>query len=124
MTLARSSRIVRTIPLLIAVSLVSLPAQADYGGGTGEPNAPYLIYTAEQMNEIGTNANDWDMHFKIMADIDLSVYTGTSFNIIGNSDSFRGVFDGNGKKISNFTYTSTDTYYYIGLFGYVSGVND
>jgi len=29
--------------------------QAQYGGGTGEPNDPYLIYTAEQMNEIGAN---------------------------------------------------------------------
>ncbi len=58
-----------------------------------------------------------------MADIDLSAYTGTSFNIIGSLyGSFRGVFDGNGKRISNFTYTSTDTNR-IGLFGYVSGEN-
>ena len=43
-----TSRILRTILLLIAVCFVSFPAHAKYGGGTGEPNDPYLIYTAEQ----------------------------------------------------------------------------
>ena len=90
-------------PFLVMLYFSGLPAQAQYGGGSGEPNDPYLIYTAEQMNAIGANPNDWDKHFKLMADIDLSAYTGTAFNIIG---SFRGVFDGNGHTISNFTYTS------------------
>ena len=78
-----TSRILRAIPLLIAVCLAGFPAQAQYGGGSGEPNDPYLIYTAEQMNEIGLHEEDWDKHFKLMADIDLSAYTGTDFNIIG-----------------------------------------
>ena len=46
-------------------------AQRKYGGGTGEPNDPYLIYTPEQMNAIGAEPNDWSKHFKLMADIDL-----------------------------------------------------
>jgi len=46
MTTARNPRITRTTPLLIAVCLVSIPTQAQYGGGTGELNDPYLIYTA------------------------------------------------------------------------------
>lgn len=52
--------------------------QRKYGGGTGEPNDPYLIYTAEQMNAIGAKPNDWDKHFKLMADIDL---IGTGNNV-------------------------------------------
>jgi hypothetical protein len=96
-----------------------------YGGGMGEPNAPYLIYTAEQMNAIGAEPNDWDKHFKLMADIDLSAYAGTDFNIVGywedprDNKPFTGVFEGNGHTISNFSYTSTDENY-IGLFGCVS----
>ncbi len=92
-----------------------------YGGGTGEPNDPYLIYTAGQMNAIGAEPNDWDKHFKLMADIDLSSYTGTNFYIIGTSydNPFMGVFDGNGHTISNYSYTSTNENY-IGLFGCVS----
>jgi len=87
--------------------------QAQYGGGTGEPSDPYLIYSAEQMNTIGLHEEDWDKHFKLMEDIDLSSYTGTDFNIIGY---FSGVFDGNGKKISNLSYTSDAESGYVGLF--------
>jgi hypothetical protein len=109
--------------LLIGVCVFSIPTQAKYGGGTGEPNDPYQVYTAEQMNAIGADPNDWDKHFKLMADIDLAAYTGTDFNIIGNQAfPFVGVFDGNGKKIFNFSYTSTGGGN-IGLFEYVSGAN-
>ncbi len=99
--------------LLVMLYFSCLTAQAQYGGGTGEPNDPYLIYTAEQMNAIGANADDWDKHFKLMADIDLSHYMGT-FNIIGILNPFTGVFDGNGKKITNLNHTN-------GLFKHVSG---
>lgn len=77
---------------LMCVLFLSWPAHAKYGGGTGEPNDPYLIYTAEQMNTIGADLDDWDKHFKLMADIDLSGYTGTDFNIIGigNRNAFTG----------------------------------
>ena len=117
-----------TIPLLVllAICFFALPAQAEYGGGTGEPNDPYLINTAEQMNAIGAEPNDWDKDFKLMADIDLSSFTGTAFNIIGyyisydDKKPFTGVFDGSGHTISNFSYTSTDRDY-IGLFGFVDG---
>lgn len=125
---ARNSQILRTIALLIAVCLVRMPAQAQYAGGSGAADDPYQIRTAEQMNAIGANPNDWDKHFKLMADIDLSAFTGTSFNIIGyyrewdDNKPFTGVFDGNGKRISNFSYTSADRNY-VGLFGYVNGWN-
>jgi hypothetical protein len=96
------------------------PPIPPYGGGSGEPNNPYLIYTPEQMNQIGLDPNDWAKHFKLMADLDLSCYTGTQFNRIGTSSSsyfsFTGTFDGNNHIISNFTYTSTTTDY-VGLFG-------
>ena len=112
------------VKLLLCVLLLALPAKAKYGGGTGEPNDPYLIYTAEQMNTIGAEPNDWDKHFRLMADIDLSSYTGTDFNIIGTGylPAFTGVFDGDGHTISNFTYTSTDSLC-IGIFGYIEGPN-
>jgi len=82
--------------------------QAKYGSGTGEPKDPYLIYTAEQMNAIGAESNDWDKHFKLMADIDFKDYGDSSFNLIGNdSQPFLGVFDGSGHSISNLTYAVT-----------------
>ena len=93
-----------------------------YSGGTGEPNDPYLIFTAEQMNAIGTEPKDWGKHFKLMADIELSGFDGKdgrpAFNAIGQYDwpegdwepvyyvpgpPFTGVFDGNGHTISHLT---------------------
>ena len=96
-----------TIPLLLLLTICfsALPAQTKYGGGTGEPNNPYLIYDANQMNAVGTNPGDWDKHFKLTANINLNSFTGTSFNIIGIDDynGFAGVFDGNNHTISNFS---------------------
>jgi len=108
------------IPIMAAVlcglSFFALPTQAQYGGGSGTADDPYLIFDANQMNAIGADSNDWDKHFKLMADIDLSSFTGTSFDITGTeSTPFTGVFDGNGHTISNFTYTSTGRRN-IGLF--------
>jgi hypothetical protein len=100
------------------------PIPNAYGGGSGEPNDPYLIYTAGQLNTIGLIPCDLDKNFKLMADIDLSGFTGTSFNIIGThwTSSFTGVFDGSDHTISNFTYNSTDKRYF-GIFGCVDDPN-
>jgi parallel beta-helix repeat protein len=104
-------------------------AKRKYGGGTGEPNNPYLIYTAEQMNQIGLHEEDWDKHFKLMEDIDLSAFAGEDFNIISYWRSwddykpFTGAFDGNGHIIANFTYTSEEDIENIGLFGYIADAN-
>ena len=124
----RISNLWGKITVLVVICCCSLSAQAKYGGGKGEPNDPYQIRDANHMQAIGADSNDWDKHFKLMADIDLSAYTGTQFNVIGywNSDvdyaAFTGVFDGNGHTISNFTYTSTGTETdCIGLFGFIGG---
>jgi len=99
-------------------------AQCKYGGGSGTADDPYQIWTAEQMNSIGGNPSDWDKHFKLMADIDLSGFTGMDFNIIGywrsysDNRPFTGVFDGNNRTIRNFIYETT-VKDYIGLLGYL-----
>ena len=112
------------ILLLLLTVIARSTALAKYGGGSGTFEDPYLIRDANHMQAIGADANDWDKHFKLMADIDLSGFTGTEFNIIGiyYFDPFSGVFEGNGHTVSNFTYTSTGTDH-VGLFGFVSGEN-
>jgi hypothetical protein len=82
--------------------------------GAGTQDDPYLIYTAEELNVIGLLPFEWDKQFRLISDIDLSQYVGTEFNIIGIPNPFSGVFDGNGKKITNLNHTN-------GLFVYVSG---
>ena len=97
----------------------------DFGCGT--ETEPYLIYEAIHMQIIGGSEYSWNRHFRLVADIDLSAYAGTNFNIIGaNPDSggtaFTGVFDGDGHTISNFTYDSNGVDD-IGLFGVVDDPN-
>ncbi|HUV41274.1 MAG TPA: GLUG motif-containing protein, partial [Sedimentisphaerales bacterium] len=99
--------------------------------GTGIEDQPYLVRTAEQLNLIGSLSCEWDKHFKLMADIDLSGYTGTEFNLIGYIDpynepddkAFTGIFDGNGYAISNFTYETDNDHVGAGLFCYINGPN-
>jgi hypothetical protein len=91
------------------------------GNGNGTGSDPCLVYTAAQMNAIGANSAIWNKYFKLMADIDMSAYTGTQYNIIGNgTTAFTGTFDGNGHIIRHLTYKTTGSIYwycYAGLFG-------
>jgi hypothetical protein len=97
--------------------------------GSGEPNDPFLVGTAEQLDRIGNDSRVWSKHFKLIADIDLSEYDGQAgrpmFRIIAQgdeSDVWTGVFDGNDHTISNFTY-KPDTSGHAGLFGCIDGPN-
>ncbi len=96
-----------------------------YGGGTGEPNDPYRIYTAEHLNELGAERDDYNKHFKLMADIDFAGYfydravIAPDMNDSGLQHEgipFTGVLDGNGRAISNLTI---EGHSYLGLFGYL-----
>jgi len=98
-------------------------AYGKYGGGNGLPEDPYQIWTPEQLNALGAESNDWDKHFKLMADVDLSGYWYEAALIAPDVDpcdpsfigtSFAGVFDGNGYAISNMTIHGGG---YLGLFG-------
>jgi hypothetical protein len=96
---------------------------SDFIGGSGSEAQPFVLYTAEELNLIGLFMSEWDKHFALMADIDLSTYTGMEFNVIGhNHNAFKGVFNGNGYTISNLTY-DCNRFAYIGLFGYIDDPN-
>lgn len=116
----RCTRIRILIAVCAAATLCS-SAWAKYGGGSGIATDPYLIYTPEQMDAMALDWRDWDKCFKLMADLDMSGYAGNQFHIIGMNwqGGFSGVFDGNGKTISHFTYACVDANC-IGLFGWVT----
>jgi hypothetical protein len=106
---------------LALLAICTSAQSATYGGGSGTSEDPYRICDPNQMNTIGANPGDWSKCFKLMADIDMSVYTGTQYNIIGNSTQFTGTFDGNRHIISNLTYTTTAAVNNVGVFGITSG---
>ncbi len=125
---ASHSRILRTIPVLIVACLLAFPAQAQYSGGTGEPNDPYRIATAADLIALGETPEDYDKHFILTADIDLDpnlpgrkVFEKAVIAPLRGISSgvpldppFTGVFDGGGHTISNLTISRG---HYLGLFG-------
>lgn len=110
--------------ILALIFLYCCSVLAKYSGGSGEPNAPYLIATPNDLNSIGLDPCDWSKHFLMTADINMAQITGTQYNQIGTGQDnyFSGIFDGNSHTIYNFTYDSLDTDY-VGIFGYVLGEN-
>lgn len=113
---------------IITVCVWACTAAGKYGGGAGEPNEPYLIYSASELYTLAVSPDDWHRHFKLMGDIDLSGLTPlerAALKPIGyqswnpfDSRPFTGVFDGDGRRIFNLKYRC-DTADYVGLFGYV-----
>ncbi len=108
----------------------------DVLSGTGTSKDPFVIYTAEELNTIALYPGEWNKHFLLMADIDLSGFDGKdgrpSFNVIAPNlgaqypggrnpptlisfpgTPFTGVFDGNGHQIRHLTVESGRG----GLFG-------
>ena len=103
----------------------SVDSDSKYGGGTGEPNDPYQIATAEDLMLLGESPEDYDKHFRLMANIDLSGHAYDRALIAPDIDdvndgfqgtSFTGVFDGNGQTILNLTIEGEG---YLGLFGQI-----
>ena len=88
----RLCRISHMIPFLMTLGLACLPSYAQYSGGAGTPEAPYQIATAQDLIDLGDNPNDYDRHFILTADIDLSGHPFQKAVI----DFFYGSLDGNG----------------------------
>jgi hypothetical protein len=61
---------VKVLSILLIPLLLVPSAFAKYGG-TGEPNDPYQIATAEDLMLLGESPEDYDKHFILTADIDL-----------------------------------------------------
>ena len=112
-------------PLVLLLASFSGLAHG-YSSGTGTPEDPYEIATAQDLVDLGNAPNDYDKHFVLAADIDLSGYTfdhaviaeeDTEANTSGFQETaFGGTFDGNGHRILNLAITGEA---YLGLFGQI-----
>ncbi|MBN2376761.1 MAG: hypothetical protein JXD22_10185 [Sedimentisphaerales bacterium] len=58
--------------VLVSVCVCSTSAWAKYGGGHGTEAQPYLIAEPNDILEMSNDPNNWDKHFKLMADINLA----------------------------------------------------
>ncbi len=94
-------------------------SDARYSGGSGTALDPYLIATAQDLADLGSDEGSWSRHFRVVGDIDMADLRSPVSWTIGNDElPFTGIFDGGGRTIRNFTCISPpgDT---AGLFGQV-----
>jgi len=123
---------------IVIVSYLILQSSAlavEFAGGTGEPNDPYQIATAEQLIAVGSDSDLFEKSFILVADIDLdpNLPDGHVFTdaLIAQDDSnsvnshegifFRGVLDGQGHTIANL-HIEGQNGYDAGLFGVLDGL--
>lgn len=109
---------IRGFPALILLMILAVTTQAaQFAGGTGDPNNPYQIATAEQLIAIGPDPTLLDKHYILIADIDLAsgrpdgwIFSGA---VIGT---FSGSFDGANHTIRNLAISSKAEGSLVGLF--------
>lgn len=78
------------------------PTATPLGAGDGSSDTPYLICSNTHLSNVHL---DLTKNYKLMMDLDLTAFV---FEPIGADDTtgFSGVFDGNSKTISNWTYAN------------------
>lgn len=107
---------------LFLCSILSAFAQFS-GSGSGTENDPYLIFYADQLNQVRNYLNQDGVCFRLMSDIDLGDWLADNSPSQGwlpigvEASSFKGVFDGDGHTISNLNIKRVNTDN-VGLFGY------
>lgn len=104
----------KNVDYLISMSLLFSCFSGFAMDGNGSIEDPYKIATIEDLNLV---SNDLFGSYVLVSDLDLS---GKEFVPIGTFDKpFQGIFNGNGKTISNAKVTGT--FMWDGFFKYVKG---
>lgn len=80
-----------------------------FAGGNGSALNPYLICTPDQLELLANDANPYHTgyYFQLMTDIAMGGAPSTHYPIGANGENhFRGMFNGNGYEIRNFTFNN------------------
>jgi hypothetical protein len=127
--------LIRDIALfaLVLAAAVCVGAKDAYGfaAGSGDPDNPYQIATAEQLLSIGSDPNLLNKHFVLVADIDMDpnlpgrevfakalIAPYPENALYWTSTTFTGSFDGSGHAIRNLFIDGPGDWN-IGIFGFV-----
>ena len=69
MTAEERQHVIKSISFLVSIFFITIPSYGKYSGGTGEPNDPYQIATAEDLIALGEEPNDYDKHFILICPV-------------------------------------------------------
>jgi len=90
-----------------------------YSGGTGEPNDPYFVRTADDLASVGRFPADWGACFELANDIDMASVDPNRLLPIGtNGFPFSGRFDGRGHTVRGFNGSAMQAGF-TGVFGWI-----
>ncbi len=125
-----SSGFSRVTYVILLLSCPLLVQAGNFAGGTGRPNDPYRIATAQQLDAVTSTANWPDNHFLLISDIDLdpNLPGGRVFDgaVIASGDApwrrpFVGNFNGGAHTIRNLVIRAKSQSSWVltsaGLFG-------
>lgn len=119
--LLRIAQVLTVLALIVTVT----PGSASALTGSGTSNDPYMISTADDLDQFRNIVNSWYQQAwgVLTQDIDLSQLTDETerenWTPIGNNtDKYTGTFDGAGYEIRNLKINRSDEDY-VGLFGYL-----
>jgi hypothetical protein len=108
--------------VILATIVLSFSAFAQFSGGDGTENNPYLISTKDDLLEIDDNDTYRSMYFKQTADIDLGDLGTLPTNEAIINGTFSGTYDGGGHSISySVKFEGSVAKESFGLFEKVSG---
>ena len=111
-----SAAVVLLVCCLAFVGAVGAVGAADFSGGSGKKDDPYQITTTEDFNNIKFGNSGKNIYYKLMNDLDFGYTCPANFK---KNPAFYGIFDGNGKTISNIS--DLDKSGTFSLFGEVKG---
>lgn len=112
--------IARVTMMLCLAMLTTMGAWAQYSGGDGSKESPYVITTVNDLNNLAAASQEDEMdgkYFELGDDITFDNTQEVNFAGIGNSYMFfAGHFDGNGHTISGIRMRKENEYDTAGLF--------
>lgn len=90
-----------------------------YSGGEGTLESPFILTTADDLNELASTPSDWesDVWLRLDADITLSTFAG----IGAKSNPFKAHFDGNGHVVRGAAISSNTPGSSTGFFNAIDG---
>ena len=99
-----------------AILVLVVGDEYGYSGGSGTKSSPWLISTAFDLDMISEIPAHFENYFELTNDIDMSTLENDYTSIGTSSSPFKGVFDGLGYTISNYTINTSGIA--TGIFGY------
>jgi hypothetical protein len=108
------------VSLVMLIAIYGTALAGTYSGGSGEPDDPYIIATATDLDEMRVYPDDWAKQFVVAADIDMNELDYSTAVVAHNGQHFTGSFDGNDMVIRNISINNGGTQKAdFGLFGVV-----